>query len=137
MKGRNETSMRIRHLSCLLPLLLLAGCAKSGPELAPVSGRITLNGGPLENADVLFQPDDSKSPSYGRTDKDGRYELGYKRGVLGGMVGQHTVRITVSAELVRNPPRLLPRFNTQSDLRREVKPGQNSFDFEVTADAQK
>jgi hypothetical protein len=116
----------------LLVGLVAHGCRKSGPELAPVSGRVTLAGKPLENADVVFQPDNAKSPAFGRTDSEGRYELAYKRGVKGGPVGQNTVRIRVSRELVRNPPQIAARFNSQSELRREVKAGQNEFDFDVT-----
>jgi hypothetical protein len=118
----------------LLLGLLSDGCRKSGPELAPVSGHVTLNGKPLENADVVFQPDNGKSPSLGRTDAEGHYELAYKRGVTGGPVGQNTVQIRVSKELVRNPPRIAARFNAQSELRREVKAGQNEFDFDVTTE---
>jgi hypothetical protein len=116
----------------LLLGLLICGCSQSGPELAPVSGRVTLSGKPLEKADIVFQPDSGKPPASGRTDADGRYELAYKRGVMGGPVGQNTVRIRVSRELVRNPPKIAARFNTQSELRREVKSGQNEFDFDVT-----
>ena len=118
----------------LLLGLVSDGCRKSGPELAPVSGRVTLNGKPLENADVVFQPDNGKSPAIARTDADGRYELAYKRGVMGGPVGQNTVQIRVSRELVRNPPHIAARFNSQSELRREVKAGQNEFDFDVTTE---
>jgi hypothetical protein len=118
----------------LLLGLLLNGCRKSGPELAPVSGRVTLSGKPLEKADVVFQPDDGKPPAFGRTDAEGRYELAYKRDVMGGPVGQNTVQIRVSRELVRNPPNIAARFNSQSELRREVKAGQNEFDFEVTTE---
>jgi hypothetical protein len=118
----------------LLLGLLFGGCRKSGPELAPVSGRVTLNGRPLENADVVFQPDNGKSPAVARTDAEGRYELAYKRGVVGGPVGQNTVQIRVSRELVRNPPRIAARFNSQSELHREVKAGQNEFDFDVTTE---
>jgi len=118
----------------LLLGLLFDGCRKTGPELAPVSGRVTLAGRPLENADVVFQPDNGKSPAFGRTDAEGRYELAYKRGVKGGPVGQNTVQIRVSRELVRNPPHIAARFNLQSELRREVKDGQNEFDFDVTTD---
>jgi hypothetical protein len=101
-----------------------------------VNGHITLNGKALVNADVVFQPDDARSPSYGRTDKDGHYELGYKQGVLGAIVGQHIVRIRVSSEVVRNPPRIAPQFNTKSTLKREVKAGEdNVFDFDVTTAA--
>ena len=118
----------------LLLGLLFGGCRKSGPELAPVSGRVTLAGKPLENADVVFQPDNGKSPAFGRTDSEGRYELAYKRGVMGGPVGQNTVQIRVSRELVRNPPLIAARFNSKSELRREVKAGQNEFNFDVTTE---
>jgi hypothetical protein len=112
------------------------GCGPSGPELAPVSGRITLDGQPLSTADIIFQPDESKSPSYGRTDSDGRYELGYKRGVAGALLGQHTVRISVSHELVRNPPKIPARYDRDSTLREEVKPGQNEINFDLTTKAE-
>ena len=118
----------------LLLGLLSDGCRKSGPELAPVSGRITLAGKPLEKADIVFQPDSGKPPASGRTDAEGRYELAYKRGVMGGPVGQNTVQIRVSRELVRNPPQIAARFNSKSELRREVKAGQNEFDFDVTTE---
>src|SRR2546423_11626348 len=113
----------------LLLGLLSGGCRKSGPELAPVSGHVTLNGKPLETGDVVFQPENGKSPALGRTDAEGRYELAYKRGVMGGPVGQNLVQIRVSRELVHNPPHIAARFNSQSELRREVKAGQNEFDF--------
>jgi hypothetical protein len=114
--------------------LVISGCSRSGPELAPVSGRVTLSGNPLEKADIVFQPDNGKPPASGRTDAEGRYELAYKRGVMGGPVGQNTVRIRVSRELVRNPPQIAARFNSQSELRREVKAGENVFDFDVTTE---
>src|SRR5258706_3906708 len=94
--------------------LLVDGCRKAGPEIAPVSGRVTLDGKPLEKADVVFQPDNGKPPASGRTDAEGRYELAYKRGVMGGPVGQNIVQIRVSRELVRNPPKIAARFNSQS-----------------------
>ncbi len=108
------------------------GCGETGPKLAPVTGRVTLDGGPLENADVFFQPDGSKSPSVGRTDANGRYELAYKRGVMGGMVGSNTVRITISSEVVANPPNIPARYNTESELTKEVKSGRNEINFDLT-----
>jgi hypothetical protein len=120
--------------ACFLILMAcFAGCGKSGPEVAPVAGRITLDGKPLENADILFQPDGSKPPSSGRTDANGRYELAYKRGVMGGMVGSNTVRITISESVVPNPPNIPARYNTESELTKEVKSGQNEFNFDLTS----
>lgn len=115
-------------------LVALAGCGKSGAQIAPVHGRISLNGQPLANADVQFQPDGSQRPSSGRTDVEGRYDLVYKRGQPGAMVGPHTVRISVSSEVVKKPPIIAARFDTKSELHREVKPGDNEFDFDVTTE---
>jgi hypothetical protein len=118
----------------ILLLAMLAGCGRSGPELAPVSGRVTLNGQPLAAADVIFQPDAMKSPSYGRTASDGRYMLAYKRGVLGALVGPHTVRIAEVTEITGGPQRVPPRYNTESELRVEVEADQdNVFDFDLTS----
>jgi hypothetical protein len=86
----------------------------------------------LENADVTFQPDGAQRASIGRTDLDGRYELAYKRGQPGAIVGPHTVRISVSSELVRKPPKIAAEFDTRSKLRAVVEAGkQNEFDFDV------
>jgi hypothetical protein len=120
----------MRRSSFFVLLVLLLGCGGSGPEVAPVSGRITVDGQPMENVDIVFQPDESKSPSYGRTDKDGRYTLVYKRGQDGARLGWHSVGISVSHELVRNPPKI-----KNQELRREVKPGNNVFDFEATSES--
>ena len=115
-------------------LILITGCGKSGPQIAPVHGRVTLDGKPLANADIRFQPDGPERPSVGSTDSDGRYELMYKRGQSGAVVGQHTVRIWVSPEIVPHPPIIAARFDSKSELRREVKPDENEFDFDVTTE---
>ncbi len=125
----------LRYSYCLLLIVLVGGCGKSGEQVAPVSGRVTLDGQPLGTADILFQPGDMKPPSSGRTDKDGRYTLGYKRGVPGALVGQHLVRIAVNTDITHGPQTVPPRYNTQSELKREVELGkQNVIDFELTSD---
>jgi len=128
------TKFKIDILAICFVLLAtsFAGCGKTGPEIAPVSGRITLDGKPLEKADILFQPDGSKPPSSGRTDADGRYQLVYKRGVMGGMLGSNKVQITISPDVVANPPNIPARYNTESELTKEVKSGQNEFNFDLT-----
>jgi hypothetical protein len=117
-----------------MPIVLAAGCAQNGPEVAPVTGRVTLDGQPLESVDVIFQPEDMKRPGIGLTDADGRYELIYKKGVAGARVGQHTVRISFNPNLVKNPPHVSERYNKASELRAEVVPGDNVFNFELTSE---
>jgi hypothetical protein len=121
-------------LSLLVLLAALTGCSKSGPQVAPVHGHVTLDGKPLNMADVMFQPDGAQRASIARTDADGHYDLVYKRGQPGALVGTHTVRISVSNENVRKPPIIAAKFDVQSELRREVKSGDNEFDFDVTTE---
>jgi len=115
-------------------LLLIAGCEKSGAQIAPVHGRVTLDGQPLAGADIQFQPVDSQRSSTGRTGAEGQYQLMYKRGQPGAIVGQHRVRIWVSHEVVPNPPVIAKQFDAESTLTREVKPGDNEYDFDVTTE---
>ena len=122
--------MRLRQVTCLIPaLLLLTGCAKSAPDVAPVSGRVTLDGQPLEFAVVTFQPE-GKAPATSGTDKDGRYELMYKRDVMGAPLGMNRVSILLDVEQAHRP-----QIPPQPDLKREVKPGPNVFDFDLTSNA--
>jgi hypothetical protein len=44
------------------------------------------------------------------------------------------VRIWVSPDISPHPPVIAARFDTKSELRREVKAEQNEFDFEVTTE---
>jgi hypothetical protein len=114
-----------------LLLCLVCGCGAGGPEVAPVKGRVTLDGQPLNTVDIVFQPTNGESPSTSRTDADGNYEMLYKRGVMGARTGEHTVRIDFTSNIISNPPKIPARYNTQSELKEEVKRGENTFNFEL------
>jgi hypothetical protein len=130
------STKRCSSFALVLLLAVFSGCSQSGREVAPVTGRVTLDGQPLASADVSFQPEGAQRASSGRTNADGRFQLMFKRGQPGALVGEHTVRISVSREIVRNPPQIPARYDTQSELRREVKGGEeNVFDFELSSDA--
>ena len=100
-----------------------------------MKGRVTLDGRPLEMVDVVFQPEDGKSSATSRTDPDGHYELLYKRGVVGAPTGQHIVRIGFTSNIVANPPNIPDRYNKQSELRHEVKSGDNEINFDLKSEA--
>ena len=92
--------MRLRWLLALCgSAALLAGCG-GGPDIAPVSGRVTMDGKPLPNVYVTFQPnpgpdvENAGRGSVGVTDDDGRFTLEYEGGRSGAVVGKHIVRIT-------------------------------------------
>jgi hypothetical protein len=127
--------MRTRYLLYVIALSCCAGCAKSGQDVAPVTGRITLDGKPLESAMVTFHAEGKSAASSG-TDKDGRYELVYKRGVMGAPVGPNRVTILPGPDPFPRDLVLPPRYNAESQLHADVKPDQkNEFNFDLTTDA--
>jgi hypothetical protein len=128
----------VRPLTLILLSLFVAGCG-TGNDLAKVVGKVTLNGQPLEDATVEFQPTASGgSPSSGVTDAKGRYELMYTFSRSGAMPGEHVVSIRTAGtyfddqgnELER-PERVPARYNDQTDLKRTVQPGRNTIDFRL------
>jgi hypothetical protein len=128
--------MRCSAIFSVLLLVLLSGCGGGGPQVAPVTGTVTLDGKPLPNAEVVFAPVDGGRPSTARTVDGGQYELLFKRGQPGAIVGPHTVRIWISHEVVQNPPKIPARYDSQSELKREVKSGENVFDFNLESEAE-
>jgi hypothetical protein len=76
-----------------------------GAKVAPVSGRVTLNGRPIPNAVVLFMPVGDGKPeagpsSLGLTDAAGNYTLTLTapEKAKGALVGTHKVLITLAEE---------------------------------------
>ncbi|MHC4179616.1 MAG: transthyretin-like family protein, partial [Planctomycetota bacterium] len=82
------------------------GCSGDSSEVAKVSGRVTLDGRPVEGAKVIFQPrnptrtpGDVGSSSYATTDAEGRYtvrQIDPDRD--GAVVGTHSVTITTARD---------------------------------------
>lgn len=122
-------SPSIRHLPFTVALLLAAGCGDDGrPPLAEVRGTVTLDGKPLAGAGVAFKLEGARA-SVGWTDDDGKYELTFLRDIRGAAIGTHKVIVSTADE--ETPERLPARYNSQSTLTREVKPGKNVIDFEL------
>lgn len=123
----------------IVSVLFGVGC--SGPKHSPVSGRVTLDGKPLPNAAVLFQPKstgDNPNPGLGsgaKTDGDGNYTLTISgTNELGAIVGKHRVEISAfdrvkeidpNSDRVEKPARNLvpPKYNNQSTLEFDVPAG--------------
>jgi hypothetical protein len=103
-----------------------------------VGGTVTLNGQPLPEARVSFQPQQG-SPSLGVTDALGRYELRYTRELMGAVVGEHAVSISTfrTGSPVSDPPverrseLVPPRYNRQTELTATVRRGANQLDFSL------
>ena len=121
---------------CLLSLVftcVFSGCGgKPSYELVPVSGRVTLDGQPLANARVNFQPTrDQANPgpgSSGVTDAEGHFVLALssESETPGAVPGKHMVTIsTIANEEAANDAapatdRSLPRQAGDGSLTFEV-----------------
>ena len=124
---------------CTLLLLVAVGCGQSEFNLVPVSGVVTLDGEPLPEARVAFEPMSTSGGdplaigpgSYGETDATGRYELVSIDDDPGAVVGTHRVRIsTYLAEL--DPSRTKQNVLSAEKIPAHYR-GQQSLQFQVPA----
>jgi hypothetical protein len=120
----------------LLGVLFLVGC---GGNPATVSGKVTLDGQPLTKGDISFYAAGSACAN-GQIDASGNYSLhtGTDEGLQPG-----TYQVAIVANDILMPtqpygspiPKLItpPQYSnvTTSGFTAEVKPGKNTFNFEM------
>ena len=126
--------------------LALAGCGGAEFKMAPVSGKVTLNGQALSDAFVSFEPLEGMSApaSTGKTDSEGKFSLICPvTNAKGAVVGKHRVRIT-AAKYIVEPGRedagggvveepVPAQYNTASELTFDVpRGGSTTADFALT-----
>lgn len=126
-----------RNLWCLIALVGVAGCISDGdssPELATVTGTVTLDDNPLPGANVIFQPQQGKT-AFALTDESGQYELMYNQDVAGAVPGNYTVKITKEKNPEEPGMELVPvKYNEKTTLKADVKSGEeNHFPFDLTS----
>ena len=136
--------MRTCSFFLLFGVVLALGCG--GSNTAAVSGAVKLDGRPLPNASVTFQPigEGTRNPgagSYGATNEKGEYTLAMNPRTSGAIVGKHRVEISCPIDDGQDKPgedrktkakdRVPPIYNIQSTLTFEVKPGGNVADFDL------
>lgn len=131
-------------------ILFLAGCGGEGNSLGrkAISGNVTLDGKPLAEGAIRFEPMKNLSGSAPATTsggmiKDGKYSLPTDQGLPAGL---YAVSITASAPVpplapgedpmklgTLPPPKSLipPRYNTNTELTAEVTDQTTTFNFEL------
>ena len=123
----------------------MTGCGPSGPELAEVSGTVSVDGQPVPNALLTFIPVGGTT-SYGKTNSQGVYKLMFTDTKSGAMLGTHNVEIEVKrfskdeaaemkaagmdvgSEFIQIPK----KYKAPGALTAEVKRGRNTIDFAMT-----
>lgn len=134
---------------CLLGVAGIAGCGGEF-QMARVSGVVTLDGEPLQNANIQFQPQRSGDSmvvgptSFGTTDSNGRYTLETRKHGGGAVVGKHLVSMSTFDQRMVDPQnsdrtevlaeeRVPARYRAPSELQFEVpRRGTSDANFELT-----
>lgn len=90
---------RVSRSICFIVTLslvsVLGGCGGSDkPDTVPVSGKVTLDGVPVEGASVMFRPEGPGRPGTAMTDANGMYSLSsYGEPNDGAVPGEYTVAV--------------------------------------------
>jgi len=137
----------IPRLCAALLLVLpagLTGCSGSaGPTLAAVKGEVTLDGQPLAQGRILFEPAPGNTgPVAGASIINGRYDIPADKGVA---AGKQIVRINANKKTGKQVPGMSgepidelveaipPQYNAQSTLEREISPPAADLNFELSS----
>jgi len=137
--------MRIRAICRPTNLLVLLTsfaiiCSGCSDGRSSVSGTVTLDGQPLTKTDqrtvtIMFTPESGGAAASALVDESGSFTL-YTGAKAGLDPGKYVVTLAAVEASTTGKRLVAPeRYSdpTQSDLRAEVVPGSNEFDFDLTA----
>lgn len=115
-------------------LFILGGCSRT--NMGHVSGKIEVDGVPLDEGSVTFKPFDNNSPTAGSKVRHGQYSADVPIGKMkvainqAKVVGKKKAYATVDSPEVPITKEALPaRFNEKTELLYEVEPGRHEKDF--------
>jgi hypothetical protein len=92
--------MRLMLACGFTALTLIGGGCGSSKQPVPVSGIVTLDGEPLPDARVTFNPIDTGGwMAFGQTDKQGRFSLTTLNGKPGALPGEYKITVEYLGEL--------------------------------------
>jgi hypothetical protein len=125
-------------------LPLIAGCGGGPNDRSPVRGSVSYDGQPVDKGGIAFLPEgegeeDHRVRATGQI-HDGRYDLDALKGPF---PGKYRVQIYWKKKTGQKVPgegeglkdetlQVIPsKYNTESELIVEIKPGRNTFDFNL------
>ena len=128
-----------RGLLCGCCLLAIGCGGAAGPATYQVTGTVTFQGEPVAEGQIALRDPEGIRPSAGGKIEKGKF-------AFRSQPGRMQVDITARRETGRfdesNPGEKTPlleqfipaRYNTQTELEREIQAGKNEFAFELTAE---
>jgi len=131
----------LKLVACGIALMAcLTGCGRSD-GLTEISGTVSYDGQPVKQGAITFLPADGKGPTAATPIADGKYSVkvapgkklvkieGYK------VTGQHPFSASNPRIVVDQEQILPPRYNTQSELTRDIASGDHRCDFTLEKSA--
>jgi hypothetical protein len=129
--------MKWQLVVSLVLLSLATGCAD--PNEATLGGTVTIDGQSAKEGSIAFFPIDGESRTTGAKIVDGKYNAAVPLGKtrieirVPKVVGQRKLYDTPNSETQPILQEVLPaKYNNQSELQLEIKPGKNEKNFELT-----
>jgi hypothetical protein len=145
MNHLTRVRLVLAALTLLFAVVFLSGCGSAGPS---AEGTVTFDGRPVDGGTISFFPVGGEGPQGKRRNasgeiKGGRYSVDCTRNL---QPGQYRVAVYWYKKTGRqipssDPPhkvaetkQILPRkYNAQSRMTVDVKPGANTFDYPLTS----
>lgn len=133
----NATNIWLRGWTCFLAALLVTALAGCGSGKATVTGKVTLDGQPLEKGTISFEPVDGATSSAEGPIAAGAYSLEVPPGPklvrisATKVIGQRQVyEGDPNSPVVDNVEQMIPpQYNAASTLNVEIKGGSSQHDF--------
>jgi hypothetical protein len=128
-------SNELRFAACGLVLMAcLVGCGRGG-GLTAITGTVTYDGKTLEKGLISFVPADGNGPTAAAPIADGKYAVKVAPGKK--LVKVEAYQVTGQHPFSRYNPRIVveqkqiipPRYNTKSELTRDITPVDRTCDF--------
>lgn len=132
---RSSPGARAVKLSGLMALSLVFGCADRGsmPPSYPVSGKITVDGEPLADGAIEFEPADGKGGVYGGPIRGGKCDVmvapGPKKVSIIGMKQQGAIGPDGNPMATQFLP---PKYNSKTELTATIEPRSNALSFDLS-----
>lgn len=129
--------MRVGAMLVLF-VLVLAGCGSSDPRVT-VSGQVSLDGEPIKEGTIRFEPTDGKSPSAGAAIANGGYTLKVHPGKVRVLfeasktVGKRKAYDAPDSPYLPILEPIIPAKYLKEPVQKEISSGDQQLDFPLTS----
>jgi hypothetical protein len=124
-------------LTVLVAVVFIAGCAE--PTVGVVTGAVTVDGSPAKSGSIAFFPMNGKSSTAGAEIVEGQYTAEVALGVckveirVPKVVGEKKLYDTPNSPIKQILAESLPaKYNDETELTLDVRPGEHQQDFALT-----